>query len=359
MKTSTQRARWAMYGLGFVILMYACRNETSEPLKPFDTAALTKQLKDLQLPNLRATPPNAVTTTAGSITPSSRANDVYSGIASNPTTNAAVAQAIIDMNNALSATSNTSTDINSSFTPQVLSTLATGGVLPAALQNKVDALTGNSNLQSYLPTFSYPTVNNQTVGPTTAAVTGPNPITVQVKAINIAPINYPSSGDPCFKAANDLFDEKIAGLSASLSSQIASTNQSYDQSKSAAESERPSCVSDKVSQYTNLIATAQQGLNTNISNLNSAQSALGTADYNTLKALVYVLYAYQIQLYYKVQTAEINVCAIKSTLMIAEAKVARDTDIITAITNYNATIQTAQKLVLELYDSCHNQGSAQ
>ncbi|OJW76160.1 MAG: hypothetical protein BGO59_03285 [Spirosoma sp. 48-14] len=348
-----------MYGLGFVILMYACRNETSEPLKPFDTAALTKQLKDLQLPNLRATPPNAVSTTAGVITPSATANAVYNGIANNPTTSGAVSQAVIDMNNALAATSNTSTDINNSFTPQVLNTLATGGGLPTALQSKVDALTGNSNLQSYLPTYSYPTVNNQTVGPTTAAVTGPTPITVQVKAINIAPINYPSSGDPCFKAANDLFDDKIAGLSTDLSSQIATINQSYDQSKSAAEGERPSCVSDKVSQYANLIVAAQQGLNTNITNLNSAQGALGTANYNTLKSLIYVLYAYQIQLYYKVQTAEINVCAIKSTLMVAEAKVARDTDLITTITNYNATIQTAQKLVLELYDSCHNQGSAQ
>lgn len=356
MKTTTQKAIRSVYGLCLVMLVYACTNKTADPLSPFTTEALTKQLKELKLPTLRLTAPNPVVTTSATISPSSQATSLYTAIAQNPSA-PVVSQAITDMNTALAATSNTAADINSSFTPQVLNNLAAGGQLPSALQTKVDALVAQASLQSYLPTATYPTVNGQTVSPTTTSVVGPTPITSFVKAVVVAPINY--SGDPCFKAANDLFDQTIQGLDTGLASQIDQINSVYATEKSSAESDRPSCVSSQLSQYTTLILSAGQGLTTNLNNLNAAQATIGAPGTATLKALIYVLYSYQIQLYYKVQTAEINTCSIKTDIRLAEAKLARDTDLNAANTGFNTTVITGQGLVLQLYDSCHNQGSAQ
>lgn len=362
MKIFTKKALSPFFGLCVAMLVYACTNQAAEPLSPFTTEALTKALKDLKLPSLRQTVAAQVTTTAATITPSATANSVYSGIASIPSQGSVpgvVSQAVTDMNTALSAAGVTATDVSGSFTPQVLNNLEAGGTLPTSLQNTVNTLTANASLQSYLPTFTLPTVNGQPVGPTTSSVTGPTPVTLRVTPIAIAPINYPDGGDACFKAANDLFDSKISSLNADLAVQLATINTIYSQDKTAAESERPGCISDKLSVYTNMLLSDKQSLATRLANLNAAQATLGTPSYNTLKAFIYVLYAYQIQLNYKLQASEINVCSIKADVRVAEVKVARDTDINAVTTTFNSTVTTAQSLVLQLYDSCHNQGSAQ
>lgn len=360
MKKFTQKKVLPFYGICLVFLGYACQNKEAEPLQPYSTEALTKELKGLSLPSFKQLRAAQVTTTAATITPSPTATSVYSGIAGIPsagTVPAVVTQAVGDMNTALSQAGATATDVNTAFTPQVLNNLAAGGQLPGSLQTTVNTLTASSVLQPYLPTFTYPTVNGQQVGPTTSSVNGPTPVTLQVGAITVKPINY-SGGDDCFKAANDLFDQKIASFPAELIAQLGTINTIYSQDKTAAENERPGCVSDKQSQYTSTIVTSKQNLANNLAYLNASQNTLGTASYNTLKALIYVLYSYDIQLYYKVQTAEINACSIKADVQLAEVKVTRDTALNTAKTNFNNTVTAAQTLVLKLYDSCHNQGSA-
>ncbi|MBD2753296.1 hypothetical protein [Spirosoma validum] len=356
MKTFTNKFVWSFYGLCLVLLVYACRNQDAEPLAPFTFDSL----KELALPSLRVSAPPPVTVTPATITQSSQASQVKSGIASIPSMGSVppvVTQAVANMSAALAAAGVSAESLNSSFTTQVINTLNSGGTLPTPLQATINNLVANPVLQPYFVTVTYPKVNGQTIGPTTTSIVGPGTVSSIAVPISISAIQYPSNGDPCFKQANDLYDAKIFGLEGDRQNQAAQVEATYTQAKASAEADVPGCVNGKLSEYNTLVTQANQALTTSLNDLNSAQATLGPTNYNVLKAFLYTLYAQQIQLYFSLRAAEFNTCAITSTIKVASAKFARDTDINTINSNFNATIRQAQRIVLQLFDSCHNQGT--
>ncbi|GAB4033221.1 hypothetical protein [Spirosoma gilvum] len=351
MKTSTKKTVWAFYALCLVFFAYACRNQDAAPLTPKYTM---ESLRDLQLPGLRQSTPAPVTVTPSTMTPSAPAAQVKSDLGSNPSSQA-VTDAANAMNQALSTAGISPSTLIASFTPSVISTLNAGGKLPDLLQARINSLVGNAALQPYLLTFTYPTVNGIEITPTTLSIPGPGTVTIPTPLL-VTAINYGGS-DPCFKQANDLYDTKIFGLDNDRQSQAATVNASYNQAKSSAESDVQGCVSGKLAQYQSLISTAYSNLGTDLAHLDAASATLGGTKYDLLKAFLYTLYAQQIQSYYQLQPAELNTCAITSIAKIAAAQFARDTDLAAIITNFNETIRTAYRIVLSLYDSCHNQGT--
>ena len=355
MKTTTRKAYWPIYGLFMLLLVYACRNQEADPPTPY----VFNTLRDLQLPAAKISAPPAITAIAATTTPSPLANSLSSGVAGIPSTGVVpgnVNQAVSAINTALSGAGTTSAGLVSSFTPQVVNTLTSQGTLPGGLQGTVSTIAANAVIQPYLLTFTLPTINGQDVTPTTLSVTGPGLVSPIIIPVTIKPINY-SGADACYKAANDLFDSKILNLNSDRLAQIASINATYAAEKTTAESDITGCLSANVSKYSALITTARQTLNANIGDLNAARLILGDAAYQSLTALVYVQYAYQIQTYYKLQAAEINACTLVSALRIESALFARDTDRNSSNNGFNTTVKQAQELVLKLYDSCHNQGS--
>ena len=354
MKTTTSKSIGL---LCLLIVVYACRNQDAQPLKPFTFDAL----KNLSLPNAKVSAPAPVVVTPSSVTNSAQWSQVVSGIAdiaNSGQVSSAVQQAAANMNTALSSTGIDRNNFVRAFTAQVVSNLTTGGTLPANVQSMVNALAGSQSIQGYLTTFTYPKVNGSEIGPMTV-FTPPAGVSNFVLPIAVKPINYAGS-DACYKAANDLFDQKIMGLENDRSNQVANADATYNQAKANAEGEVSDCLSGSLSKYTPLINSAKQELDNVIVNLNAALNASRKIDeptYTLLVALTYLHYSHQIQVYFKVQTADINTCAVTSVAKVAAAKFARDTDVNSINDNFNATIKIAQQMVLELYDSCHNQGS--
>ncbi|QDK78661.1 hypothetical protein EXU85_08565 [Spirosoma sp. KCTC 42546] len=351
MKTTTNKAVWSFYGLCLMFMVYACRNQDATPLAPKYTM---ESLRDLQLPGLRVTPPAAVTVTASTLTPSATASQVKSDIAAGNVT-PAVSQAAADMAAALSAAGIPSAAVfNAEFTPTIINSIKNGGKLPSNLQAEINSLVANPTLQKYFPTFTYPQVNGNVIGPTTTTIPGPGFITL-VAPVTVKPVNY--VGDPCFKAANDLFDAKIAGLENDRQSQVGTVQSNYNSGKSTAESDVQGCISGKLAQYTNLVNASSGKLTTDLANLVAIQGTLGATNYDLLKAFTYLLYTQENQLYYDLQSADVNACTITAIAKVAAAKFAFDTDVNAINNNFNETVRQAQRIVLALFDSCHNQGT--
>ncbi|MVM32524.1 hypothetical protein GO755_20960 [Spirosoma sp. HMF4905] len=341
MKTTTKKAVWSFYGLCLVFMVYACRNQDATPLAPKYTL---ESLRDLQLPGLRQTAPAPVTVTPSTLTQSATAAQVKSDLAAGSAT-PAVSQAESDMSAALSAAGTSASVFNIAFTPSVLNAIKNGGALPSTLQATVNSLVANPNLQKYFVTFTYPQVNGVQILPTTTSIPGPG-IVALLSALTVKPVNY--VGDPCFKAANDLFDQKIAGLETDRQSQVGTVEGSYSSNKSAAEGDVQGCVSGKLAFYSSLVNTSSAALPAELSHV--------TAN-DVLKAFTYLLYTQQNQVYYSLQSADINTCSITAIAKVAAAKFAHDTDVNAINNNFNETIRTAQRIVLQLFDSCHNQGT--
>ncbi|GAB4016683.1 hypothetical protein GCM10028808_45910 [Spirosoma migulaei] len=333
-----------------MFMVYACRNQDATPLAPKYTM---ESLRDLQLPGLRVTPPAAVTVTASTLTPSPAASQVKSDIGAG-NVSPAVIQAAAEMAAALSAAGTSATSFNSEFTPTVINAIKNGGKLPSPLQATINSLVANPTLQKYFPTFTYPQVNGNVIGPTTTTIPGPGFLSL-IAPVTVKPVNY--VGDPCFKAANDLFDAKIAGLENDRQSQVGTVQGNYNSGKSTAESDVQSCISGKLAQYSNLVNTSSGNLTTDMAKLVAIQGTLGATNYELLKAFTYLLYAQENQLYYDLQSADVNACTITAIAKVAAAKFAFDTDVNAINNNFNETIRQAQRIVLALFDSCHNQGT--
>jgi hypothetical protein len=354
MKTATRTALGLLASLGLILLLYQCKAPSEEPSLEF----LFRDLRNLKMPepNLRVATPTVVT--PATVNSSTLAAAVTSGIASIPSSGqvpAVVSQAVSNANAAFAAASIAPSTIIAGFTPEAITTLTNSGQLPGSLQGVINNLRGNGTLQPYYPTSALPQVNGQTVTPTTTTLPTPTPPAI-TPAVVLVPVNY-SGSDACFKEANDLFDSVTQGLNTTRLSQIGSVTASYSSEKASADNEVASCATSTQDKYRQLIAAAKTALDASVASLQAAQPTLGGANYTTLLALTYVQYANLILLYNDLQKAELNTCVIARDARIAAAVVARDTNISLINEAFNNTVRTAQALVLQLLDSCHNQGS--
>lgn len=354
MKTITKNRTWLVGSLFMALCLHNCTPPNEDPAIEY----LFKDLRDLKLPTttLRVAAPTTIT--PATVTPPSLATSVANGVASIPSSGQvppAVSQAISNANSAFGTAGTTATALANAFTPEVIITLTNSAQLPTNLQATIAALRSNATLQPYYPTFALPQVNGQPVSPTTTSLPTPTPGPI-TPAVTLTPVNYTGS-DVCFKQANDLFDQTTASLNNNRISQIASVTSTYNTERAAADNDVTGCGTTTVSKYSQLVTAARTALNTSLNNLVDARPTLGDANYTTLVALTYVQYANLILLYSDLQKAELNTCVIARTIRIAEAVVTRDANISAINGTFNSTVRTAQAIVLQLLDSCHNQGS--
>ena len=354
MKTITRNKSWLLGGLFLALCLHNCTPPNETPA----TEYLFTDLRNLKMPEtkLRVAAPTNVT--PATVTSSTLATAVSNGIASIPSSGQVppvVSQAIADANQAFAEAGTSAGAIVGAFTPEVVIALTNTGQLPSSLQGTVAALRTNSTLRPYFPTFTLPQVNGQPISPTTLSVPVPTPGPV-TPAVVLTPVNY-TGPDACFKQANDLFDQVTANVNSDRVSQVANVNNSYDQEKAAADGDVNSCAGSVPDKYRQLIAAARSGLDVSLSNLVAARPILGDANYTTLVALTYIQYSNLILLYFDLQKAELNTCVIARDVRIASAVVARNANISLINEAFNTIVRTAQGIVLQLLDSCHNQGS--
>ncbi len=354
MKTITRNKTWLVGGLFLALCLHNCTPPNESPAIDY----LFNDLRNLKMPEtkLRVAAPTNVT--PATVTSSTLATAVSNGIASIPSSGQVppvVSQAISDANQAFAAVGTSAGAIVSAFTPEVVIALTNTGQLPSNLQGTVAALRNNSTLRPYFPTFTLPQVNGQPISPNTTSLPLPTPGPI-TPAVVLKPVNY-TGPDACFKQANDLFDQVTANLNSDRLSQISSVTSTYGQEKSAADGDVNSCATSVPDKYRQLIASARSGLDASLNNLVAARPILGDANYTTLVALTYIQYSNLILLYYDLQKAELNTCVIARDVRIASALVAREANISLINEAFNNTVRTAQALVLQLLDSCHNQGS--
>jgi hypothetical protein len=354
MKTITRDRTWLVGCLFMALFLHNCTPPNEGPSNEY----LFTDLRNLKMPEtkLRVAAPTVVT--PATVTSSTLAAAVTNGIVGIPGSGQVppvVSQAIANANSAFAAVGTTAGTIAGGFTPEVITTLTSTGLLPAGLQGPITALRTNPTLQPYFPAASLPQVNGQTVTPTTISLPTPTPAPV-TPAVVLNPVNY-TGPDACFKQANDLFDQVTVNLNINRVSQINSVSATYAQEKTAADGEVSNCAASTLNKYSQLTSAARTALNGSLASLQAARPTLGEANYTTLLALTYVQYANLIQIYTDFQKAELNTCVIERDMRIASALVARDANISLINEAFNATVRTAQNLVLQLLDSCHNQGS--
>ena len=354
MKTITRKTIWSVCVLGTALLLTNCERQKDEPL---DLYTFT-DLRNLTMPATTLRAAAAVTVTPATLTPSALATAASNGYATAATTGqvpAAVTQAASSMGAALSGAGWPAPAFVSNFTPDVINTLVAQGAIPGSLQTTVSTLAANPSVQGYLPTVTYPTVNGQPVTPTTTTLPVPTPPAITVP-VTLKAVNYAGS-DACFKAANDLFDATTAGFETNRLGQVAAVNTTYGQAKSGADNGVADCATNTLATYKAAVAGAKGQLDANVANLNAARSVLGEQNYFNLLALSYVQFTRVVGLYITLQTTELNTCTLVRDAKIAEARVARDTNISAINVTFNGTVASAQAIVLRLLDSCHNQGA--
>lgn len=354
MKTITRNKTWLLGGLFLALCLHNCTPPNESPTPEY----LFTDLRNLKMPEtkLRVAAPTNVT--PATVTSSTLATAVSNGIASIPSSGQVppvVSQAIADANQAFAEAGTSAGAIVGAFTPEVVIALTNTGQLPSGLQSTVAALRTNSTLRPYFPTFTLPQVNGVPVSSSTLSIPLPTPGPIS-PAVLLRRVNYAGS-DACLKQANDLFDQVTANLDSDRGSQGENVNNNYNQEKAAADADVNGCGNSIPDKYRQLIAAARSGLDVSLSNLVAARPILGDANYNTLVALTYIQYSNLILLYFDLQKAELNTCVIARNVRIASAFVARNANISQINEAFNAVVRTAQGIVLQLLDSCHNQGS--
>ncbi len=348
MKNSNRSLRLFAYSLCLVAGLYNCKSKDVDSLTPFTYTI--KGLDDVKLPEVKATVPAPVLVTPASVAASAQASAVTDGlknIAASGQVPAAVQQAAADVAKAIPAAKASS--LAAGFTPDVLNNLGSTGKLPDNLKSDVASVTSNPAMQGYWPTFTLPKVNGKSVGGRVGAV-AITPI-VETNAVT------ESGVDACKKAANDAYATAIANLNTAKQAQTATITTAYAKAEAAANAGVPACQSGIPAKYLALVQAAKTNLDANVANLNAAKTVLGEATYNLLVVLNYVAYSQLVSGLVTLQAAETNACAATRDATIASAAIARDTDLNTINTNYNAVVAAATKTRDQIINSCHNQGN--
>lgn len=348
MRTSNPKIRLLFYGFCLATVLYNCKTKDVAGVTPFTYTF--KGLDNIKLPDVTPTAPAAVSVTAASVTSSTAAAAVTSGLSSLTATGtvpASVQQAAADVNKAVPATQ--AAALAAAFTPTVINSLSSGGTLPADLKAQTDAIASNPALQAYLPKFTLPTVNGKAVGGRIGADGG-------IKVDATVAQAFATTDDACTNAANAAYTAAVAGLDGAKASQTATITAAYNTAVAAANAEAAPCKSGLPAKYDPLRASATQALNAGLANLEPARAILGEDTYNLLKVLYLVAYANTISGLTTLQNAESTACDSVASAKVANAAAARDRDLGTINSNYNAAVATANAARNQAVASCHNQG---
>lgn len=343
MKTITRPINWLICGLILGTTAYSCKKK--DDVEP--TTYTFAGLDNIKMPELTQTTPAAVSATAGTVTSSTLAAAVGSALSSMSASGpvpAAVQQAGAAMGQAVSASK--AAAMTSSFT----SDMVNSGTLSADMKKEVAAMASNASLKAYMPSYTLPTVNGKPVGARIGAV-GINPVAVA----NSVQQNGPT--DACQQAATTAYNTVLQRLDAAKATQVATLNTTYAQYESAANGEVAGCQAGVPTKSEGLRTTLRTQMTSSMTVLNSVRAKLGDVLYNQLALMAYVGYFQSLDNANTVQAADLTTCSAIKDAKIAAAKTARDTDLNTVTTNYNAQVMDATAARTKAVASCHNQGN--
>ncbi|WP_338868955.1 hypothetical protein WBJ53_18870 [Spirosoma sp. SC4-14] len=351
MKTTNPKIRLLFYGVCLATVLYNCKTKDVAAVTPFTYTF--KGLDDVTIPDITQTTPASVSVTAATVTSSTLAsavNNDLAGIAASGVVPASVQQAGTDISKAVSASQ--AAQLSAAFTPSVLSTLASGGALPADLKAQVDAIASNPALKAYLPTFTLPTVNGKAVGGRLGATT---PGASNGSSTAATAYATTADDDACKAAANAAYNAALATLDAKKATQTATVTTTYSTAAAAIAAETAPCKAGIPAKYDPMKTAAQQTLNNTLASLEAAKTTLGSL-YDLLKAFAYVSYAQTIAGITTLEAAETTACDSVASAKLAAAAAARDTDLAKINTNYAAAVATLTTARDKAVASCHNQG---
>ena len=350
MKTSNSFMKALSLGLAMclVVGLYNCKPKETEPEVP-DFGKDFENVKPL--PAITQSTPAAVTTTPAKVEVSAAATAAATGLASGTVT-AAVTSTAADMAKAVSPEKATS--IAAAFTPAVLTTLSSGGALPASLQADINALKSNAALAAYLPKVTAPTVNGA-------------PVSLLIEKgitnsdIESLPLSYPSfavagTSSECTDAATAAFNAAKKILNDSKAAQDKIVNDTYNAGVALISS--TSCKASATASLTAGLAAAQTALNAGIAGIDKmvADKAITEAIGSLLKAFAYANYAITVEAIKISSDASVKACDAEAAAKIAALKAVQTKDLATIQAAYNAAIAPVNTLGEAAQKKCHDQG---
>ncbi len=349
MKTSNSFMKALSLGLAMclVVGLYNCKPKETEPEVP----NFGKEFENVKpLPAITQSTPAAVTTTPAKVEVSAAATAAATGLASGTVT-AAVTSTATDMAKAVSPEKATS--IAAAFTPAVLTTLSSGGALPASLQADINALKSNAALAAYLPKVTAPTVNGAPVS-----------LLIEKGDNNNAeslPLSYPSfvttgvssectdASDAAYAAAKKILDDsKIA--------QDKLVNDTYNTAAAAVSS--TSCKSTVTAGLTANLAAAKTVLDAGIAGVSKmiTDKTVTEANGALLKAFAYSNYAISVEAFKTSADQGTKACDAEGTAKIAALKAVQTKDLGTIKTAYDAAVAPLKAINEANIKKCHDQG---
>lgn len=341
--------------LFLAIGLYNCKpKETTPEIPDFTTG-----YKDVKLPDLTQSTPAAVTTTPGTITTSTTATAASSGLASGTVT-AAVTSTAADMQKAVSPTD--AGKIATAFTPSVVTTMLSGGALPAELSTSMKSIASNAALASYLPKVTYPSVNGTVVSglvketdfttKDAPVIALPDFITSGTKPDVFAGVN----DSPCTKAAEDAFNAAKKPLEDGKNAQEKIVNDTYASRVAGISS--TSCKATATTALTTAAAAAKTKLDQQLAGLNTllTNKAITQETYNLLSFFVYFDLYNSVVAATAFYNATTKACDVATDTAKAAAKAVQNTDLTKIQAAYGAAISTMQTTLNAAYKTCHDQG---
>lgn len=341
--------------LFLAIGLYNCKpKETTPEIPDFTTG-----YKDVKLPDLTQSTPAAVTTTPGTITTSAAATAASSGLASGTVT-AAVTSTAADMQKAVSPAD--AGKIATAFTPSVVTTMLSGGALPAELSTSMKAMASNAALASYLPKVTYPSVNGTVVSglvKETDFSTKDAPVIALPDFITsgTAPDVFAGVNDsPCTKAAEDAFNAAKKPLDDGRAAQEKIVNDTYASRVLGISS--TSCKAGATTALTTAATAAKAKLDQQLAGLNTllTNKAISQETYNLLSFFVYFDLYNSVVAATAFYGATVKACDVASDTAKASAKAAQNTDLTKIQAAYGTAISTMQTTLNAAYKTCHDQG---
>ncbi|NBA85267.1 hypothetical protein GVN16_05815 [Emticicia sp. CRIBPO] len=349
MKTSNSFMKALSLGLAMclVVGLYNCKPKETEPEIP-DFEEGYKDVKPL--PAITPSTPAAVTTTPASVTASAAASAASSGLASGSLT-AAVTSTAADVAKVVSAEK--AETIASAFTPNVVSTLQSGGALPASLKAEIDALKGNAALAAYLPSVTLPTVNGAPVSLLIEKESKENSESL--------PLSYPSfsvagTASECTDQASAAYESAKKILDDSKTALEKTVNDTYNSASAAISS--ATCKTSVTANFTAGATAAKAALDASLSGIQKlvTDKTITATQGSLLTLFAYFDYSVKIGALVTTATASTKACDTEAAARIAALKAVQTTDLGKIKTSYDAALAPLKVILEANFKLCHDQG---
>ena len=329
-------------GLALMLFMYNCKKDDKDPTDP--DPALIEELEKIKMEEVTLDAPAAVQTTASSLTVSTEAAAVatgLSGIAASGQVPASITTAATEVSASLSASEVATLN---SLTPAAISAIEAGGALSPQLKAVMDKVAADPVLKKYLPVITLPTV----AGVAVTARIGTIEEVEQIEDILV--------DDACVAKGQAAFDTKKAELDAAKITEDGKVTAAYDAAIAPLNAAENACKSSAGTKFTTIKDAVKAQITTAKADLEAAKTVLGEATYGILLALINAAEVGAFSSIATLTTADANACTKLKEASTAAAQVARDANLAKVKAVYDKAIAEANTARATAIQSCHNQG---